>query len=461
VISSLLLICRRVFAHWRAIVLLLILACVAFLVARSEEFGRFELMLLALLLIFIASQIFWIGRLIDVEERFIPGRPRRAWLMIMTVVVYLFVFLYSYPEWGQGHVIRPDDYRPQSMLIHAAFWWWYVGSMAAFLLVIAFGAADRVARAAGWVYHKVRKATHQHSAADAVALLSPARRRFLERTAVLVSATPFVAAGYGLLYERQNVEVVRQRVRLARLPKAFEGFRIAQLSDIHLGPFTTADYIRRCVAITNGLEPDLIALTGDYVCWDPEAQGEVVRVLAGLRAPHGVFGCMGNHEADVGIEESITRLFAAQGIRMLRQESAPIRLRGETLNLIGIDHGSDLAPIHAQEVEGYRRLQQLKALVMPNTVNILLIHYPHAFGDHELGIDLTLAGDIHGGGQLSLDFIHRGLNLGSLMGVSYIRGLYENGGAQLYMNRGIGITGFPIRLGARPEITVLELTRET
>src|SRR6266849_5768099 len=450
---------RRVVAHWRAIVLLLILACVAFLVARSEEFGRFELMLLALLLIFIASQIFWIGRLIDVEERFIPGRPRRAWLMIMTVVVYLFVFLYSYPEWGQGHVIRPDDYRPQSMLIHAAFWWWYVGSMAAFLLVIAFGAADRVARAAGWVYHKVRKATHQHSAADAVALLSPARRRFLERTAVLVSATPFVAAGYGLHYARQNVEVVRQRVRLARLPKAFEGFRIAQLSDIHLGPFTTANYIRRCVAITNGLEPDLIALTGDYVCWDPKAQGEAVRVLAGLRAPHGVFGCMGNHEADVGIEDSITRLFAAQGIRMLRQERAPIRLGDEMLNLIGIDNGNDVAPDAEQQVEGDRRLQQLKALIMPDTVHILLIHSPQPFGDRELGIDLTLAGDTHGGGQLSLDFIHRGLNLGSLVGVPYIRGLYKNGGEQLYMNRGIGITGLPIRFGARPEITMLELDR--
>jgi predicted MPP superfamily phosphohydrolase len=97
---------------------------------------------------------------------------------------------------------------------------------------------------------------------------------------------------------------------------------------------------------------------------------------------------------------------------------------------------------------------------MPNTVNILLTHYPHFFGDPELlGIDLTLAGDIHGGGQLSLDFIHRGLNLGSLIGVPYIRGLYKNGGEQLYMNRGIGITGMPIRFGARPEITVLELVR--
>jgi uncharacterized protein len=205
----------------------------------------------------------------------------------------------------------------------------------------------------------------------------------------------------------------------------------------------------------------LIALTGDYVCWDPEDQGEVVRLLAGLRAPHGVFGCMGNHEADVGIEDSITRLFAAQGIRMLRQERASIRLGDEMLNLIGIDNGTDVAPDAQQQVEGDRRLQQLKALIMPNTVNILLIHYPQCFDQPELGIDLTLAGDTHGGGQLSLDFIHRGLNLSSLVGVPYVRGLYENGGAQLYMNRGIGITVFPIRIGARPEITVLELVRRT
>ncbi len=448
---------QRVVVHWRAIILLMILACAAFLVARFDEFIRFVLIGFALLLIFIASQIFWIGRILDLGERFIPGRPRRAWLAIMAGLVYLFVFLYSYPEWGLGHIIHAADYRPQSVLIYAGFWWWFVGSLLAFLLVIAFGAADRAARAAGWVYRKVRTAIHQHSAtADTeTALLSPGRRRFLERTAVLVSATPFVAAGYGLLYERQNVEVVRQRVRLARLPKVFEGFRIAQLSDIHIGPFATADYIRRCVAITNGLDPDLIALTGDYVCYDPEAQGEVVRVLAGLRAPHGVFGCLGNHEADVGIEESITRLFAAQGIRILRQERAPIQLRDDTLNLIGMDDGGGVAPVHTQE----GRLQRLRALVMPNTVNILLVHYPGLFGYPGLDIDLTLAGDLHGGGQLSLDFLHRGVNLSGLIGVPYVRGRYEKAGTQLYMNRGIGITGFPIRLGARPEISVYELSR--
>jgi uncharacterized protein len=455
-----LLLCRRLAAYWRAVVLLLVLVLAVSLIVNHD---LFDVLLLAVLLIFIASQFFWIGRILDSGERLIPGRPRRVWLATIAALIYLFVFGYSYPEWALGHVIRASDYRLQSIIIHAAFWWWFVGSMLAFLLIIAFATVDRAIRAAALVYRKAREAMRRPSAvADSAAVAdpsSPDRRRFLKQTAVLVSATPFVAAGYGLLYERLDVEVVRQRIRLVRLPRAFEGFYIAQLSDIHIGPFSTAEYIQRCVTITNGLKPDLIALTGDYVSWDPADQGEVVRVLAGLRAPHGVFGCLGNHEADTGIEESITRLFAAQGIRILRQERAPITVRGETINLIGIDNGSDVVPMRTQEIEGYRRLQQLKGLVMPDAVNVLLIHYPQFFGDPGPYIDLTLAGDLHGGGQLSLDFVHRGFNLARLFGVPYVRGLFEKNGAQLYMNRGIGTTGFPIRLGARPEITLLELTR--
>ena len=231
---------QRVFVHWRVFILLLVLAFAAFLIAYADFF---DLFLFALLLLFIASQIFWIGRILDLGERFIPGKPRRAWLTVIAGLVYAFLFTYSYPEWSVGHVFHAADYRPQSMIIYAVFWWWFVGSLLALLLVIAFGTADRAARAAVWVYRKARTTIHRQPAAvdTAVALLSPGRRRFLEWTAVLVSGTPFIAAGYGLLYDRQNVEVVRQRIRLTRLPKAFEGFRIAQLSDIHIGPFWAAN----------------------------------------------------------------------------------------------------------------------------------------------------------------------------------------------------------------------------
>jgi predicted MPP superfamily phosphohydrolase len=459
--GSFLLVYRRVVVHWRAIVLLSILALATIPIAYGDYF---DLITLALFLLFIASQIFWIGRILDLGERLIPGKPRRAWLAIIAGLVYIFIFTYSFPGIESSlHVFRAVDYPLRRVVIEAAYWWWFVGSQAAFLLVIAFGAADRAARATAWVYGKAREAIQGHRAAlkpDAIALdpSSTSRRRFLEQTAMLVSATPFVAAGYGLLYGRLDVEVVRQRIRLAHLPKVFEGFRIAQLSDVHIGPFTTADYIRHCVTITNGLNPDLVVLTGDYISWNPQAEGEAVRALAGLRAPHGVFGCLGNHEQEGEIEESITRLFAAQGIRILRQERAPIRLSGETLNLIGIDEPRG----EEWERDVYRRLQQVKGLVMPRTVNILLLHYPAVF-DYvtELGIaiDLTLAGHTHGG-QLSLDFVHRGLDLGRLV-THYVSGWYEKGGHQLYVNRGIGTTGFPIRLGARPEISVFELTCET
>src|SRR5258708_21612078 len=233
--GSFVLVYRRVIGHWWGIILVVILGVATVPIAYGDFF---DLITLALFLLFIASQIFWIGRILDLGERFNPGKPRRAWLAIMAGLVYLFVFLYSYSEWGlsASHVTWAADYRPQSMLIHAAFWWWFVGSLLAFLLVIAFGAVDRAARAAWWVYRRARTTIHRPTAApDAEATLPPpGRRRFLEHPAVLVRAPPFVAAACGVLSHRQDVEIVRQRVRLARLPKAFEGFHIAQLSDIHI-----------------------------------------------------------------------------------------------------------------------------------------------------------------------------------------------------------------------------------
>src|SRR5436309_7182222 len=124
------------------------------------------------------------------------------------------------------------------------------------------------------------------------------------------------------------------------------------------------------------------------------------------------------------------------------------------------DWSSDVCSSDLWESDVYRRLRQVKELVIRGTVNILLVHYPAVFDyitELGVGVDLTLAGHTHGG-QLSLDWVHRDLNLG-LVVTHYTSGWYEKSGAQLYVNRGIGTTGFPIRLGARPEITVFELVR--
>ncbi|HSE30065.1 MAG TPA: metallophosphoesterase [Pyrinomonadaceae bacterium] len=437
-------------AYKRVIIFSLVFAFSAFLLIHPGELGRFRaLLFFAIFVMLIASQFFWIRRVLDLGERFIPGKPGRAWLAVIAGVVYLFFFAYSFRSFGIGHIPRPADPRLHSVLIAGAFSWWMVGSLAGFGLVMVFWTIDRAARAAAWVYRRARKAAAAHAPAPKpaeIALPSPTRRRFLEQTAIALCATPFVAAAYGILYGRLDVEATHQRIQLARLPKAFEGFRIVQLSDFHISPFMPADQIRRCVTITNQLKADLVVLTGDFLGWDPAAQGDVVQALASLRAPYGVFGCLGNHETETQTEESITQLFAAQDVRILRQQRASIRLGGETINLIGVD-------------DSLSDLRTIKPLVLPDTINILLSHWPDFDRAVELGIDLTLAGHTHGG-QLSLEFLRRGLSL-SRLETPYVRGWYEKAGAQLYVNRGIGTTGFPIRFGSSPEITVFELVRGT
>jgi uncharacterized protein len=453
-------------AHKRASVIFFswVAFCAFVLIPNRREGPFYFLFFSALFITMIASQVFWIPRVVGFGERFILGKSGRACLRIIVGVVYLFFFACSF---GLLNIPRGDSTHLtlRSVLLDGAWWVWLVGSWVGFGLVMVFWTVDRTTRAAAWVYRSARKAAAGHAAAPVPSAMavdppSPARRQFLEQTAVAVSAVPFVAAAYGLLYGRLDVEITRPRIVLARLPKAFEGFHIAQLSDFHISPFMTANEIRRCVTIANGLKADLVALTGDYISDDPTGQGEVVRALASLRAPYGVFGCLGNHEFYTETEDSITRLFAAAGIRILRQERAPIQSHGEVLNLIGVDYQQAR---FSRDHDGHlvdRYLEGSEKLVMPNMVNILLSHNPNSFDRAaELGIDLTLAGHSHGG-QLTLSFINQGLAL-VRPETPYVSGWYEKPGSQLYVNRGIGTTGPPIRLGARPEITLFELTRET
>jgi predicted MPP superfamily phosphohydrolase len=319
-------------------------------------------------------------------------------------------------------------------LLVAPFLWWLVSSLVAFPIALLFGMVKRAASGPE----------------------SPARRQFLQRTATVASSAPFVAGAYGLFYGRLNLDTPEHSVRLAGLPKAFEGFRIAQLSDIHIGPFMPAGQIRKFVEIANALRPDLVALTGDFVIFDPHTARDVVAALSGLRAPFGVFGCLGNHDSWAGIEDSLTALFRLIGARMLRGEAVRIAAGGEWFQLIGVDFqavrrfGPSAPEAHI--------LRNIEGLIVPDRANILLSHNPDTFDRAaELGIGLSLAGHTHGG-QAALEFISPQIAPSRLV-TPYVAGWFRKPGGQLYVNRGIGTIGVPIRVGAPPEITVFRLTR--
>jgi predicted MPP superfamily phosphohydrolase len=212
------------------------------------------------------------------------------------------------------------------------------------------------------------------------------------------------------------------------------------------------------VELANRLKPDLILLTGDYVTWDPNSQGAAVEALSGLHAPYGILGTLGNHELWTKTEDSISRLFAAQGVRILRGENTALRVSGDELNLIGVDYqtrrhiGFHRAGMVSRYLDGVERM------VRRDTANILLSHNPNTFDRAaELGIDLSLAGHTHGG-QVALEFISPEVAPSRLV-TPYVEGWFSKPGGKLYVNRGLGTIGVPIRLGVPPEITLFELAR--
>ena len=402
-----------------------------------------------ILAILALSQAYWAWRGYRLATRLIRDRGRRFLVCGAAAAVYAAAFRWDYPFFVRSQ--SPVELTLRDALVTAPFRWWLASSLVAFLVVALFAIPQSIVGAARWMAARRRRA---HSSGDGLA--SRERRRFLERTATVAAVAPFVGGAYGLLYGRLNLETTAQPIRIARLPGAFEGFRICQLSDIHIGPFMPASEIRKYVAIANALKPDLTVLTGDFVTFDAGTQQPVVEALSGLRAPFGVFGSLGNHDAWTGVEDSITELFRQVGVRILRGTNVEITAGSGSLNLIGVDFQSHRRFGPSMPVE--RLLGNIESVIARDRVNILLSHNPDTFDRAaSLGIDLSLAGHTHGG-QAALEFISPEIAPSRLV-TPYVAGLFHKPGSQLYVNRGIGTIGIPIRIGAPPEITLYSLTR--
>jgi hypothetical protein len=169
----------------------------------------------------------------------------------------------------------------------------------------------------------------------------------------------------------------------------------------------------------------------------------------------GVFGCLGNHELWMKVGDSITGLFESVGIHILRRGRASIAASGESFNLIGVDNPITLRREGTRTM--LRFLEGVQDLMAPGTANVLLCHYPDGFDPAaKLGLDLTLSGHTHGG-QVAIGYADRNWAFNGLV-TPYVAGWYEKPGSRLYVNRGIGTIGLPIRLRATPEIALFSLS---
>ncbi len=285
--------------------------------------------------------------------------------------------------------------------------------------------------------------------------MSVSRRKFLQGAAAATVAGALAIGSDAAIFEPNDPKVVRLEISVKRLPEAFDGFTIVQLSDFHYGELCAIP-IRRAVEIVKKLQPDMVVLTGDFITvplWShflrdrsqPANDAEpCTRMLRELRPAAGMFAALGNHDVNSD-GRWITEIIESNGIPVLRNRSIPIEKGGARFWLAGVD----------DVLEGKPDLD-LTLQSVPSAEPVILLAHEPDFADQaaRYPIDLQLSGHSHGG-QIWLPVV--GAPWLPLLGREYPRGLRKIGNLTLYTNIGLGTIRLPIRLNCPPEITLLTL----
>ena len=420
---------------------------------------------LSLLLVLFLSQRFWYRSLWRWSNRW-GIRPLRIGLRLLYVVGLLLIIVSLIDSLRNGH----GSIIPRGTFLNVLAGLWFFSALFAYLAVKCVHGLERV-----WRFFKTRNQPAP-TPGDQERPIDPGRRYFFKTATAAAGAAPFLGAMYGFAAERLNYRVYRVEIPISNLPAAFDGMTIAQLSDIHMSGYMPRAQVRRAVDMANDLGADLAVVTGDFITGAGDPLEECIEEIRRLSAPLGIYGCNGNHEIYADAEDRAQDLFTEQGMKLLRHENALITFRGAQLNLIGVDYQRERAP-------GGRKVSSLigiEPLIRKDIPNILLSHNPNSFNRAaELGVELSLAGHTHGG-QIQVEILDHRLSPARFI-TDYVAGLYmrplftpaktvasqkflhattlQGPHSAIYVNRGLGTVGAPVRLGVPPEISLLTLRR--
>ena len=420
---------------------------------------------LSLLLVLFLSQRFWYRSLWRWSNRW-GIRPLRIGLRLLYVVGLLLIIVSLIDSLRNGH----GSIIPSGTFLNVLAGLWFFSALFAYLAVKCVHGLERI-----WRFFKTRNQPAP-APGDQERPIDPGRRYFFKTATAAAGAAPFLGAMYGFAAERLNYRVYRVEIPISNLPAAFDGMTIAQLSDIHMSGYMPRAQVRRAVDMANDLGADLAVVTGDFITGAGDPLEECIEEIRRLSAPLGIYGCNGNHEIYADAEDRAQDLFTEQGMKLLRHENALITFRGAQLNLIGVDYQRERAP-------GGRKVSSLigiEPLIRKDIPNILLSHNPNSFNRAaELGVELSLAGHTHGG-QIQVEILDHRLSPARFI-TDYVAGLYmrplftpaktvasqkflhattlQGPHSAIYVNRGLGTVGAPVRLGVPPEISLLTLRR--
>jgi predicted MPP superfamily phosphohydrolase len=436
---------------------------------------------LSVLALLFLSQRFWYRALWRVTSHW-----GRLSLRVTVRLAYIVLLLLTIATMFQGLVFGRGGFARQSSMMTVMTGLWFFSALFAFLAVKTVHGLERVWR---WLHAATaKKAIPQlipapSAPASAETVADPGRRYFFRAATAAAGAAPFLGAMYGFAAERLNYQVRRVEIPMHNLPPALDGMRIVQISDVHLSGYMTRAQVRRAVDMANDLGADLAVVTGDLITGSGDSIADCVEEISRLHAPLGTWGCNGNHEIYARAEDEAAYLYAQAGMKLLRHENAQITFKGASFNLLGVDYQRERNPRGQRQ----QTLSGVEPLLRRDMPNILLSHNPNTFNRAaELGIELSLAGHTHGG-QIQVEILDHRLSPARFI-TDYIAGLYQRPlfapapneraasdasaiqaftpslfasasvpMAHIYVNRGLGTVGAPVRLGVPPEISLIVL----
>lgn len=275
------------------------------------------------------------------------------------------------------------------------------------------------------------------------------RRAFLQKGVIGLSAFSFIGSATRVI-SKEEYDIIHETVKIPNLPDEFKGFRIGMLSDVHSSVFMNKEDMAMYVRAMNDLKTDLVVVTGDFVNSQTEEVYPFAESFSELKAPHGVYGCLGNHDYFAKDVDLVAKEVNDCGVKLLRNDAVQIHKGNTFFNLLGVD---DIG----RNVKANDYITRANASVQNDRPKILLCHKPYFFENAKnQNIDLTLSGHTHGG-QIVFGTIDRMPISFAAFASKYVAGLYALDKSQLYVNRGLGSVGLPFRINCPPEVTVLTL----
>jgi len=375
------------------------------------------------------------------------------WLIPVIIITTLLYF----------RTLQPFDKEPlifrNFFLLAGFFILFYIPK----LIFIVFHVTEDIIHVTKWILTKFSSSEEIEQGSKSLEI---SRSRFISQLGLLIAAIPFTSILYGMAKGRFNFRISHENLTFDNLPSSFDGFKIVQISDIHIGSFIGHEnQVKKAIELINDQKPDLLLFTGDLVNNFYEELNGWIPILSNLKAKYGMISILGNHDygdyfvwnnkgEKVQNLENLKNAHKEMGFKLLLNETKEITINNEKIAVIGVENwGLPPFPQHGDLIKATENINEPQ-------FKILLSHDPSHWDAEVINktdIDLTFSGHTHG--------MQFGIEIGNIkwspVKYKYPRwaGLYQENKQFLYVNRGFGYIGFPGRIGMPPEITVIKLIK--